>query len=175
MRTARFDKVDVIDICPLCSEGDSLAVAVLGRDGSLILCRDVLNDRRTKTCKFHTIKGVAYRILSHLGDIYVLTNRGLYVLGQLGSRFLNGDTMVGVTTPVMPLELAAIDMNLVWGRWLLVVMANEVRKFDADLIHDFVPQHIGEGEIQELQSNAATIESEWNDINSTTESLAATC
>ena len=172
MRIANFHNVDVIDICALSAETDPLAVAILGRDGSIILCRDVLNERRVKTFKFQSIKGVAYRILSHLGDIYVLTSRGLYILGRLGSRFLNGETMEGVTTPVMPLDLAAIDMNLVWGRWLLVVLANEVRKFDADLIHDFVPQHIGEGEIQELQSIAPPMESEWSEIHSTTESLA---
>ena len=57
-----------------------------------------------------------------------MTSRGLFVLGRLADRFVNGETLSGVTTPVMPLEMAAIDMNLAWGRWLLVVLANEVRE-----------------------------------------------
>jgi hypothetical protein len=172
MKIARFDGVDVIDICPLSPTSDSLAVALLGRDGSIILCRDVLHDGTIKTFKFQSIQGVGYRILSRLGDIYVLTSRGLYVLGRLGSRFINGERTEGVKTQVMPLPMAAIDMNLLWGRWLLVLLANELRKFDVDLIHDFVPQHVGEGEIQEMQSTAAPMESVWSDIRSTTESLA---
>ena len=147
-------------------------MAILGRDGSVILCRDVLSDRSIKTFKFQSIQGVAYRILSHRGDLYVLTSRGLYMLGRLGGRFLDGEAMEGITTQVMPLNFAGIDMNLVWGRWLLVVLANEVRKFDADQIHEFVPLHIGEGEIKESASIASPIESEWDEINSRTELLA---
>jgi hypothetical protein len=173
MRIARFDGLDVVDICALTAGTGALPVAILGRDGSIILCRDVQSDRGTKTFKFQSVQGAAYRILSHGGDVYVLTSRGLHVLGRLAARFINDEGMEEVTTQIMPLPMSAIDMSIVWDKWLLVVLANEVRKFDADFIHDFVPQHIGEGDIQESQSIAPAIESEWSNINSTMESLAA--
>ncbi len=170
MNTARFKNFDVVDICPLCPELDSLAVAALGRDGSLILFRDVLSDKNPKRFKFQSIKGVAYRILCRRGDIYVLTSKGLYVLGKLGSCYVNGE-LEGTTTPVLPLETVAVDMNLAWGRWLLVVLANEVRRLDVDLIHEYVPQHIGHGEIQEFQPVFMPLEPDWKDITPTSQPL----
>ena len=101
-----------------------------------------------------------------------MTSRGLFILGKLASRFVNGEAMEGVTTEVMPLPMEAIDMNLAWRRWLLVVLANEVRRFDLDLIHEFVSKRIAHIEIMEWQSVGAPMESEWRDINSTTGPLA---
>ncbi len=170
MRTAKFKNLDVVDACPLCP--DSPAVAALSRDGSLVLFGDVLTDKRPKTLKFHSVKGIGYRILCHRGDIYVLTSKGLYVLAKLGSRFVNAEALENIATPVLPLEMAPVDMNLAWGRWLLVVLPDEVRRFDAELIHDYVPQHIGDGEIQGFQPVTLSSEPEWNDVQPTTRALA---
>jgi hypothetical protein len=52
MRTATFNGLDVIDICPLDLGVNSLAVAALGRDGTIILFRDVLAEEKPVTMKF---------------------------------------------------------------------------------------------------------------------------
>jgi hypothetical protein len=171
MKTAAFSNLDVVDICPLCPELDSLAVAALGRDGSLVLFRDVLTDKKPKTFKFQSIRGTAYRIICRRGDIYVLTSNGLFVLAKLGSRFVEGEAMEGALTPVMPLPMEAIDMNLAWGRWLLVVLVNEVREFSIDWIHEQVPQLIGHAEIQELRPDVLPLEPVWTDITPSTRAL----
>jgi hypothetical protein len=173
MKTASFKDVDIIDLCALSQEGDSLAVAALGRDGSVILYQDILNDTKPKTFRFQTMKGVAYRILSHRGDVYVLTSCGLYVLGKLGNRFLSGEKRDEIVTPILPLPFTAVDMNLAWGRWLLIVVGNEVRKFDLDMIHDFVPQNIGHGEIKEFPTIPSEVEPEWSNVSSETTLLAS--
>jgi hypothetical protein len=172
MNTATFKGLDVVDICPLDPGADSLAVAALGRDGSLVLSQDVLQDKKPITMKFQSVKGVAYRVLSCRGDIYLLTSKGMYVLGKLAGRFLAKELVSGVTTPVLAMGLEAVDANLVANRWLLVVMADEVRKFDVELVHQSVPERLGHGEIQEFQETTLSPEWEWRDIEQTTKQVA---
>lgn len=167
MNTVGFKNIDIVDICPLSPGLDSLAVAALGRDGSLILFQDVLTDKNPRSWKPQSGTGVAYRVLSCRGDIYVLTSKGLYVFAKLGSRFVSGELLEGMTPPAMRLPMAGVDMNVAWGQWLLVVLANAVRRFDVKLIQDYVHQHIGQGEIQELQTVAVTFEPEWRDLKPT--------
>jgi hypothetical protein len=173
MTTATFKGLDVVDICPLDPGADSLTAVALGRDGTLILSRDVLRDKKPLTMKFSSIKGVAYRVLSCRGDIYLLTSKGMYVLGKLAGRFLAGELVRGIITPVLPLPIEAIDVSLAAKRWLLVVISNEVRKFDADLIHQSVPEQQGQGEFQEFQETMLSPDWEQFDIEETTKQIAA--
>jgi hypothetical protein len=173
MTAATFKGLDVVDICPLDPGADSLAAAALGRDGTLILSRDVLQDKKPLTMKFSSVKGIAYRALSCRGDIYLLTSKGLYVLGELASRFLDKKLVNGITTPVLPLSMEAVDMNLAANRWLLVVMANEVRKFDVELIHQSIPDQLRDGEFQEFQEAALNPDWERFDIEQTTKEICA--
>lgn len=172
MTTATFNGIDVVDICPLDPGADSLAVVALGRDGTLILSRDVLQDKKPLTMKFSSIKGVAYRVLSCRGDLYVLTSKGIYVLGKLAARFLAKELVRGVSTPVLPVPMEAADANLAADRWLLVVLTNEVRKFDVDFIHQSVPEQLEHGEFQEYQET--TLSPDWQhfDIEETTKQIA---
>lgn len=173
MTTATFKGLDVVDICPLDPGADSLAVVALGRDGTLILSRDVLQDKRPLSMKFSSVKGTAYRVLICRGDIYILTSKGMYVLGKLASRFLAKELVRGTLTPVLPLAMEAVDVNLAANRWLLVVLANEVRKFDAELIHQSVPEQHGQGEFEEFQETTISPDWEQFDIEETTKQIAA--
>jgi hypothetical protein len=167
MTTATFEDIDVVDICPLCAGKDSLAVAALGRDGSLVLSQDVLTDKTPVTMKFQTVQGVAYRVLSCEGDIYLLTSKGMYVLGKLAARFLGKEVASGTTTPVLvPME--AVDANFADNRWLLVVTPDEVRRFDADVIHQGIPERLAHGQIQEFQPIMLSPDWEWHGIPQTT-------
>jgi hypothetical protein len=161
MRTATPSGLDVIDICPLGPGTKSLAVAALGRDGSVVLFRDVLTDEKPVTVKFKRVQGTAYRLLSQGGELYVLTSKGLFVLGKLASRFLAHELSAGVVTQVLGVPMDAIDMNLAWDRWLLVVMPDEVRRFDTGWVHDNVPG--SEQEDQDFQSASVSPDWQWHD------------
>lgn len=173
MSTATFEGLDVVDICPLDPGADSLAIAALGRDGTLVLFQDVLQDKKPLTMKFVSVIGTAYRVLSCLGDIYLLTSKGLYLLAKLAGRFLANELVRGTITPVLSLPMEGVDANLAANRWLLVVLANAVHKFDVELIHQSIPVQLGNGQFQEIQE--ATLSPDWErfEIEQTTKQIAA--
>jgi tetratricopeptide (TPR) repeat protein len=174
MKTAAFEGLDVIDVCRLDSEGKSLAVAALSRDGSVILFRDVLATEKPLTMKFKKVQGTAYRVLSHRGELYVLTSRGVYVLGKLAARFLADQLHDGVVTQILTMPMDAVDANLA-GHWLLVVMPDEVRRFDADWIHDNLSADGESQESQDFQSAVISQDWRWIDINQTARPLPVAC
>lgn len=132
--------LDVVDLCALSTEVGSLAVAAAGRDGTLILIRDVWRDRKPIALKFvDTIEGTVYRLMNAGGDLFLLTSKRLYVLVGLAKRFLAGEPISGISTPVLPIPMEAVDANLCEPRWLLIVQANEVLKFDVGLIRQSAP------------------------------------
>ena len=45
LRTLRFDRLDVVDVCLLNAQESSLAVVAAGRDGTLIFFRDISQQR----------------------------------------------------------------------------------------------------------------------------------
>jgi hypothetical protein len=171
MRNVMFDALDVIDISPLDSEAFPLAVAALSRDGSIILFRDVLTDDKPTTMKFKKIQGMAYRLLSCGGEIYVLTNRALYALSKLAARFLAQELREGVVTQILTISMEAVDANLA-GNKLLVVMPDEVRRFDTDWIHDNVPEEVLSPAAQEYRSAAFSPALRVREVKQTTRSLA---
>src|SRR5262249_10135577 len=87
--TFTFNGLGVVDLCPLGRDAAPEGAAALGRDGTLILFRDVLHDRHPGTLKYESIKGTAYRLLSARGYLFVLTSEALYVIAGLVDRFLN--------------------------------------------------------------------------------------
>jgi hypothetical protein len=111
----------------------------------------VLEDKRPLTVKYDAIKGTAYRLLCCLGDVYILTSKGLYVLAKLGERFVKGQLVQGITTPVLPIPMQATDTNLYRDQCLLVVMLDEVQKYDIKLIHDSIPEFLSQGRSSEQQ------------------------
>jgi hypothetical protein len=170
MRTAMPSGLDVIDICPLAPGSKSLAVATLGRDGSIILFRDVLTDDKPDTVKFKTVRGTAYRLLSHGGDLYVLTSKGLYVLAKLASQFLASELYPGVVTQILTVPMEALDANLAGDHWLLVVLPDKVCRFDAAWIHDNAPEDGSEQE--DFRTASVSPDWQWHDIKQSARQLA---
>jgi hypothetical protein len=158
MRVATFNGLDVVDVCAIRSDPESPAVAALGRDGTLILVRDGLNDKKPATIKFKTIKGTAYRVLSDGEHLFVVTSRGLYALTRLAGRLLSGMPAGEFTTQILVVPTDAVDASLVNGRWLLVITPDEVLNLDvrtSDL--DSPGQHGRDvGEMEEDQPEILT-------------------
>jgi len=128
MHAVKFNDLDIVDICSIATPNEQRAVAAAGRDGSLVLFRDILNDQKPRTFKFGGVKGAVYRVLSARGDIYLVTSNGLFALFQLAGRFHSGLTLGEFNVLKFPVEAA--DANLVDQRWLLATGINELFKFD---------------------------------------------
>jgi hypothetical protein len=150
LSTVTFEELDVVDICAIGGAG-SLAVAAIARNGALILLRDVFQDKHPITMRFDNVKGTAYRLLSCRGHLFLLTSKAIYVLARLVDKFLAGEPVGSITTPMLVMMMDAADANLCGDRWLLVVMSDGVRRYDIGQIHDSVPNFILRGEIQEMQ------------------------
>lgn len=144
MRTATFPELDAVDVCFVGGEPESPTLAAVGRDGSLILARDMLHDEKPLTMKFDTVKGRAYRLFSARGHLFLLTSSALYGLMNLGARLVHGLPSGKFTTPIFMMPLEAVDASLIGDRWLTVVMPDEVLRFDLELIHDNTPEETSE-------------------------------
>jgi len=129
LHTLTFDGLDAIDLCQL--GPSSLSVAALGKDGTIMMCRDVIEDTMQKhasmTIRFADIKGTAYRILNAHGALIVATSRAVYFLGGMLENFSQG-----ITEPVTIQEfpIKAIDANIVNEHWLIIVTSRGVLKLD---------------------------------------------
>jgi hypothetical protein len=55
--------------------------------------------------------------------------------------------------------MEAVDANIVRDRWLMVVLPDEVRKFDIQFIRDESPEYMRNGEIREFQPRALDLQS----------------
>jgi hypothetical protein len=139
MNSITFDGLDVVDVCGIGPAGTSLATCAVGKDGTFLLFRDILNDKKPVTLKYDNIQGTAYRLLRWHGHLCLLTSKGLHFLAKLAERFLAGDAMGETKTPLLFVPLTAVDANLCFERWLLVVMPDEVRRYDIGLILENVP------------------------------------
>jgi hypothetical protein len=126
-----YPGLDVVDICSLKSEEFPFAAVTLGIDRSLHLFRNVLNDQSPATLQIKGLEGTAYRVLSAQGHIFLLTSQSLYTFNGLASRFLSGREIGGPLT-IPGLDFQAVDANLAFGRWLLVIMPDKVISIDID-------------------------------------------
>lgn len=135
-----FEGLDIVDVCGLTCAEAPMAVAAIATDGTIVFVRDLLGDAPHQNLRFETVKGTAYRLLSARGDLIVLTSRGLYVLSQLAAAFLGATPAEEFATPILTLDMEAVDANIVRDRWLLVV-DDGVPLFDIELIQQSAPQN----------------------------------
>jgi hypothetical protein len=154
LSTFSFDGLDVVDLCPLGTEAGAGAAAV-GKDGTLILFRDVLRDSRPRTVKYESVKGVAYRLLSAHGYLFLLTSEGLYVIAGLVDHFMQGASDNPVT-PVLAVPMEAVDLGLGSDQWVWIVMPEGVLRFDVRKLEQITPDDLARGELREQIPTALT-------------------
>jgi hypothetical protein len=178
MRTATLPGLDAIDVCFVGGEPESQALAAVGRDGTLILVRDVLHTKEPLTMKFNAVEGKAFRLLSARGHLFLLTSSAFYGFMNLGKRLLEGLPEGKFTTQILAIPLEAVDASFVGDRWLPVVMPNEVLRFDLDLIEANTPTRNGDetrhAAFETVDVTGVTIEPSWesNDIRARSQEWA---
>lgn len=129
LATIEMTDADFIDICPAGYPGFPTAAYALTRDNHILAFNNVLNVREHGTARYEGVAGVAYRILSAGDFVFVLTSKALHVIHNLVAHS-PGSFRVNRRTRSTSFPLDAIDMNLVGNRWLMVLMADRVLRFD---------------------------------------------
>jgi hypothetical protein len=158
MRTATFGGLDVVDVCSLGGTPESPSIAAIGADGTVLLVHDAMRNENPATIKFDTVEGTAYRILSTQGHVFVLTDRGLFVLMGLAENLITGAVSEDSVTPLFVVPMEAVDANLVGDRWLLVVMPDEVRIFDVQQIVADTPGQMPDAGVRPVRLTKLTPE-----------------
>jgi hypothetical protein len=134
MQTMSFAGFDAIDVCSIGSAENPRAIAALGRDGSLVLFRDILNDPKPGTLKYATLSGTAYRAVCCRGHLFVLTSDGLYGLWNLAENFVHRDSSPDWETQILVMPIQSIDINVVAANRILVVELENVIQINVDAI-----------------------------------------
>jgi hypothetical protein len=115
-----FEALDAIDLCQI--ENSSLAVAALGKDGAIVICRDVLEDTKKRhrpfAIRFPQFKGTAYRILSAGEILVVFTSQATFFVKGLMAYALQGN---GASVTILEQPIKAIDANVIQENKLIVV------------------------------------------------------
>jgi hypothetical protein len=161
LTTVKFNELDIVDVCSIRLGTNDRAVAAAGRDGSLVLFKDILADKNPVTFKFQRITGSVYRLIGAGGDLYLLTSNGLFAIFGLAERFLAGQPLRQVTTDVLRLPIEGADANLVDERWLLVAGVDDLFRLDVTKIPKQPP--VGEGSTwdQSTAPEALELAPEW--------------
>jgi hypothetical protein len=129
-----YPHLDITDVCPLGQDLPEPAIAAISRDRTIILSRDAVHDVEPTTIKFDEIRGTAYRILHHEGNLLIHTSKGIYVLVGLSQRFLDGEAIGSKRTTAKKLLLDAVDINIVDNSSLLVVVPDGIVTIDLALL-----------------------------------------
>jgi hypothetical protein len=87
-----------------------------------------------------------------LGDIYILTSFGLFMLSGLAERFLRGDLGDGIDTQILVLPMEGVDANLCGSEWLLVVRPDDVLRLDVRKLHAARPETVHADHMRQFHS-----------------------
>jgi hypothetical protein len=163
--THNFEGLDVVDISPIGGSEHPHAAVAVGRDGTLILFKDVFAEADPPMLRFDAIQGTAYRLLGCRGDLFLLTSDGVYVVAGLASRFMAGTSNGAKDTPILRLPMEAVDANLCGDRWLLVVRPNDVLRIDVGEIQKGAPSFKASGRIPEYMPRAVDLKTSHSNLD----------
>lgn len=157
IRVMTLPGLDVVDVCALDRNLESLAAVALGKDGTLAFFRDVLHDAAPTMVQYNSIGGTGYRVLAIQGAIFVLTDQGLYFLDGLAEQFQRGESIYdSIRIKKRPCE--AIDANAADNRWLLIVENDGVLRID---VTQFVATVPADGVESQFTAPTAPVAAPW--------------
>ena len=137
--TFKNGQQDFIDICSAGNPTLPSAAYALTKDGTIYPFHNVLTDHHPFPIRFPSIQGTAYRILASGDFVFVLTSRALHVIHRpvVNDSGLFDDNR---ESRMLTFTVEAVDMNLVGGRWLLVLLTDRVERLDLELLAQTVPE-----------------------------------
>ncbi|MBI3823528.1 MAG: hypothetical protein HY289_12735 [Planctomycetes bacterium] len=132
MNTMSFAGLDVVDVCSIATAEHPRAIAALGKDGTIMLTRDILGNEKPGTLKFVTITGAAYRIVCRRGHLFILSSHGLFGLWNLAESFFQGMLTAKSETNILMMPMEATDINVALDHLILIVGLDHFEVIDVD-------------------------------------------
>jgi hypothetical protein len=123
--------IDFVGVISIRSSASPLAMIGLGKNRSLHFFRDPLHLREIDSVEFSFVPGTAYKLLRHGAHVILLTSKGICLVPEIISQFHRGEN-IGGERRVRFIGLEAIDINVAFGKWLLVVMTDGVARIDLE-------------------------------------------
>jgi hypothetical protein len=139
IRSARVTgkNVDFVGVCAIGNESNPMAIVALGQDRTLHFVREPLKSPAMESLHFPFVPGRAYKLLRAGDHLLMLTSKGVCFIPDLVRQFQNGEELEGVRQ-VRFVEIEAIDFNIAFGKWLLVVTSQFSLRFDLNQIFPVV-------------------------------------
>ena len=128
-QVGKFQGADVIDVIAIPTPDHPHAIAAVGTNGELFLCRDAVNQEPPITLHYDKLCGTVYRILASHGHLILMTGKAFYVLANLGKRLVQ-PVFDDSDSPVMTVPVDAIDAYVHENRWLMVITPKGIQKYD---------------------------------------------
>jgi len=123
--------VDFIGVISIRSSEYPLALIGLGKNRSLHFFRDPLHSPVIDSLEFPFVPGTAYKLLRHGAHVILLTSKGICIVQDIISQYHRGEN-IGGERRVRFIEIEAIDINIVFDKWLLVVTTYGVVRMDLE-------------------------------------------
>ncbi len=129
LHTKTFSGLDVVDLCAVGPRDRTASAVAMSRDGTLILFSDIREAVNPPTIKFKSVKGMAYRVLSAGGYLFVLTSKALHVISGLLEGLGTGKPLQK-ESPILTIPMEAVDAEVAHDRWVLVTMPRGILVLD---------------------------------------------
>jgi hypothetical protein len=125
----RSQRVDFISVTSIRSTALPLAMIGLGKDRSLHFMRDPFRSPIIDSLALPFVPGTAYKVLRHGPHAILFTSKGICIVLDVVSQFHRGK-YIGGHRAVRFLQMEAIDINIAFDKWLLVVTSDGVVRMD---------------------------------------------
>jgi hypothetical protein len=129
----RAGQIDLVGVVSLGSDLYPRAFVGLGKDRSLHFIKDFPQSGYADSLAFPYIPGTPYKILRYTDHLLMLTSKGLCIIPDIVREFQE-DRLASGYRAVTVLEVEAVDCNVAFGRWLLIVTPEGVARLDLTVL-----------------------------------------
>ena len=123
--------VDFVGVVSIGTAAGPTSFAALGKDRSIHFLRDPLRSPHIETLDFSYVPGTAYKLLRQDDHLLLLTSKGLCIIPDVIGQYRRGEAMGGYRS-LTYMQVEAIDFNIAWGKWLLIVTPDGVVRMDLE-------------------------------------------
>jgi hypothetical protein len=121
--------IDFIGVVSIQTPTQPLAWMALGKGKTLHFMRNPLRKEIIDTLELSFVPGTPYKVLRYGPHAILLTSKGICIVLDVVIQYHRGEFVSGAR-PVRFIEIEAIDINIAFDKWLLVVTSSGVVKMD---------------------------------------------